>query len=379
MGERGIGPKPCLEGVRVIDFSMLTPGAFASQILADLGATVLKIERPGTGDLERITVPAYFRAYNRGKGSAVIDLATSAGHAEAMGLVAAADVLIDGFRPGVMDRLGLGFDQVREVRDTIVHCSINGLGSEGPFAQDRGHDSDFMARCGALDPANRAGGIPAYDNPMPVSDYAAAMYAAIAIVGELGRPERSAVRLEVPIMAAGLAWMFPKILRDIDERRDGVNAVAEKPGIGCFRCADGAWVTITAAENHVFAALAEAIGAPQLGSDPANATYTGRKVNAAAINRLLGSWIEARERPVVEARMRELGVCCAPVNSTLDALDDPQVRALGIVHRDPEHHADLPVFGIPKVRHVRAPELGEDSAHVSANGWTGLSDRLSGR
>jgi formyl-CoA transferase len=138
-------------------------------------------------------------------------------------------------------------------------------------------------------------------------------------------------------------------------------------------------VTITAAENHVFAALAEAIGAPQLGSDPANATYTGRKVNAAAINRLLGSWIEARERPVVEARMRELGVCCAPVNSTLDALDDPQVRALGIVHRDPEHHADLPVFGIPKVRHVRAPELGEDSAHVSANGWTGLSDRLSGR
>jgi hypothetical protein len=133
--------------VRVIDFSMLTPGAFASQILADLGATVLKIERPGTGDLERITVPAYFRAYNRGKGSAVIDLATSAGHAEAMGLVAAADVLIDGFRPGVMDRLGLGFDQVREVRDTIVYCSINGLGSEGPFAQDRGHDSDFMARC----------------------------------------------------------------------------------------------------------------------------------------------------------------------------------------------------------------------------------------
>jgi hypothetical protein len=112
---------PYLQGVRVLDFSNLTPGPFASQALADLSATVLKVERPGTGDLERSSVPAYFRASNRGKGSIAIDLRNPGGVPQAKELLADADVLIDGFRPSVMNRLGLGFEDPKVKALGIVH------------------------------------------------------------------------------------------------------------------------------------------------------------------------------------------------------------------------------------------------------------------
>lgn len=369
---------PYLDGIRVLDFSILTPGPFASQALADLGADVLKIERPGTGDLERLAVPAYFRAYNRGKASIALDLRAPDDLAEARRLIAGADVMIDGFRPGVLERLGLGFDAVRSIRPDIVYLSINGLGSAGPYAQDRGHDSEFMARCGALDPAGRADGIPAYDNPMPISDYAAALYGVIGVMGELGRRERRAVHLEVPIMAAGLAWMFPKILREIDEapQRKGPRIL---PGVGCFRTRDGRWITVTAVEDHIFADLARAIGRPELAADPANATYDRRKANAATINAAIAERVAMQDFDACMAAMREHDVCCAPVNAAVEALDDPQVQALGIVHHAPSLHADMPLFGAPTVRRLRAPELDEDGAFVRANGWDGLRERLQGR
>lgn len=369
---------PYLQGVRVLDFSNLTPGPFASQALADLGATVLKVERPGTGDLERSSVPAYFRAYNRGKGSIAIDLRNPGGVSQAKELLADADVLIDGFRPSVMNRLGLGFEEVRTVCTDIVYVSLNGLGSSGPFAQDRGHDSEFMARCGALDPAGRQDGVAAYDNPMPVSDYAAALYAVIGIMGELGRNPRRAAQLEVPVMAAGLAWMFPKILRELDEAsaRNGPRIL---PGVGCFRTKDGRYVTVTAVEDHIFADLARAIGRPDLAASPANATYAMRKNNAAELNGAIAEAIAGSDAEECLIRMREHGVCSAPVNTPLEALDDPQVKALGIVHSEPCLHADIPIIGAPRVRRLRAPELDEDGDFVRTNGWLGLTERLEGR
>lgn len=372
------GEAPYLEGVRVLDFSNLTPGPFASQALADLGATVLKVERPGSGDLERLAVPGYFRAYNRGKASIAIDLRSVAGQAAALELAADCDVVIDGFRPGVMDRLGIGFNAIQAVRPDVIFASLNGLGSEGPYAQDRGHDSEFMARCGALDPAGRHDGIAAYDSPMPTSDYAAALYAVIGIMGELGRSPRRAARLEVPIMAAGLAWMFPKILRERDEVQQP-NGPRILPGVGCFRTRDGRFVTVTAVEDHIFADLARAIGRPEFATAPENATYAARKANAAAINAVIAETVAAYGLEECLERMREHGVCSAPVNSPLEALDDPQVRSLDLIHEEPLPHADIPIFGAPRVRRLRSPELDEDGEFVRANGWNGLTERLAGR
>jgi len=372
------GDKSYLQGIRVIDFSNLTPGPFASQALADLGATVLKIERPGSGDLERSSVPAYFRAYNRGKASIAVDLRSPEGLQQAKDLIVGADILIDGFRPGVMNRLGLGFEMASALRPELIYVSINGLGSDGPFAQDRGHDSEFMARCGALDPAGRLDGIAAYDNPMPVSDYAAALYAVIGIMGELGREPRRAARLEVPIMGAGLAWMFPKILRERDEApgREGPRIL---PGVGCFRTRDGRYVTVTAVEDHIFADLARAIGRPDLAASPEHATYALRKAHAAAINAAIGDMIAQLDAEDCLDRMRAHDVCSAPVNTPIEALDDPQVKALNIVRSEPCLHADIPIFGAARVSRLRAPELDEDGDFVRASGWQGLTERLSGR
>jgi len=367
-----------LSGAKVADFSMFTPGPFASQILADLGATVLKIERPKVGDLERVTVPAYFAAYNRGKASIELDLKRPEAIEAARELVREADILLDGFRPGVMERLGLGFAALSAINPRLIYISLNGLGSWGPLAQQRGHDSDYMARIGALGVTPRPGGVPMYDLPMPISDYAAGMYAVIAALGEYGRQPRRAVHVEVPVMAAGLAWMFPKIVRELEAESAGA-VHRELPAVGCFRTADDRYVTVTAVEDHVFADLCAAMGAPDMAADPRFGDMAGRREHAAEINARISAFVGTLNFKECLDLMDRHGAPCAPVNRPSEVFDDPQVASLEMLHREPSLHADLPIFGIERLRRVRPPGLGEDSEHVAAHGWDGLAERLEKR
>jgi crotonobetainyl-CoA:carnitine CoA-transferase CaiB-like acyl-CoA transferase len=172
--------------------------------------------------------------------------------------------------------------------------------------------------------------------------------------------------------------MFPKILRELEEApgRQGARIL---PGVGCFETSDGRWITITAVENHIFRDLANAIGKPELADDPANASYASRKANAGRINDAIRACIASQDYETCIAGLRDHDVCWAPVNAAVDVLHDSQVQALGIVHQEPSPHADMPLFGAPTVRRLRAPELDEDGAFVRANGWVGLKERLQGR
>ena len=350
----------------------VTPGPFASQILADLGATVLKIERPGIGDLERVSVPGYFRAYNRGKGSLVLNFRDPADIAVAHNLAKEADIVLDGFRPGVMDRLGLGFDKLSSLQPQMIYVSLSGMGSWGPHAQDRGHDSEYMARVGALGATPRPDGVPMYDLPMPVSDYAAGMYAVIGILCALKDPEHQAAHIEAPCMPAGLAWMFPRIVMELEDA-PGPSAGRTSPGIGCFRTADGRYVTVTAVEDHVFKALVERLGCPELADDPDYASFALRKQHATAVNAKIAGLVASLDRDECVRMMEQVGVPCAPVNTPEEALRDPQVQALGMLHQQPNLHCDIPLWGLPTRRHVRAPALDEHGAAVRAQGWAALA------
>ncbi len=165
------GSGGALQRLRVLDFSTHATGPFATQVLASLGATVLKVERPPAGDPERHGEYAMFVACNRGKHSVLVDAKQPDDLALLEQLLTDADVVVEGFRPGVADRLGFGFDRVRALQPQVIYVSLPGFGSTGPRAGARGYDTQYRALAGDL-MLNAHGGAPAYSPASPVFDYA---------------------------------------------------------------------------------------------------------------------------------------------------------------------------------------------------------------
>ncbi len=358
-----------LTDVKVLDLSNNTPGPFATQILADLGMTILKIEPPDPGDPERVVVPEYFRAYNRGKFSVALDLKTDADRALLHELARDADVVIEGFRPGVTARLGADFETLVRLNPDLIYVSLPGFRSGGEFALEPGHDPEYLARMGAMQfTPQMEDGTPTIASPFHVADYAAGTYAVIGILCALLREPREAIRIEVPLVAAGLAWLFPKIVFGLEA--DGPPG-EQAAGIGVFRAADGRHLTITASEDHNWKRLCVAIGEPALGDDPTYATSMDRRnhpegndvVRAAIAKRPLAEWARI---------LHDSNVAAAPVQTVEEAIHDPAIVDLGILHLTPNLHVDTPLLGFPTVRHTHVPSLDEHGDLVRSQGWKGL-------
>src|SRR5579863_3406697 len=178
-----------LSGVRVLDLSRLLPGAYASQMLADFGADVIKIEEPGSGDYGRFMPPfgeggmsLYFLAMNRNKRSMTLNLKTDAGCAIFQRLVSQADVVLESFRPGVMERLGLGYEQLKEINPRLVYCAISGYGQDGPYRLRAGHDLNYAGYAGLLNYNRGMRGEPAMP-PTQLGDLAGGSF--MAVIGIL--------------------------------------------------------------------------------------------------------------------------------------------------------------------------------------------------
>jgi crotonobetainyl-CoA:carnitine CoA-transferase CaiB-like acyl-CoA transferase len=184
-----------LQGVKVLDFTQLLPGPMCTQHLADMGADVLKLEPPGTGDAGRgpagTGISHFFQMVNRNKRSLAINLRAPQSRDIVMKLVERSDILVEGFRPGVMARLGLGYDEVRAVNQKIVYCAITGYGHDGPFVQLGGHDINYQSYAGILEQSATPGGKPHPGN-FPIADLAGgALSAAMAILAALFDAQRS--------------------------------------------------------------------------------------------------------------------------------------------------------------------------------------------
>ena len=160
---------PPLHGVRVLDLTRLLPGPLCSQHLADMGADVIKVEDTGAGDYAR-SMRGYYALVNRNKRSIKLDLKQEQGRAAFMKLCGTANVVVEGFRPGVVDRLGVGYDAVREVNRRIVYCALSGYGQTGPFRQQAGHDLNYLAYTGITEQIGTRGGEPAMPN-LQIADF----------------------------------------------------------------------------------------------------------------------------------------------------------------------------------------------------------------
>lgn len=361
-----------LAGYRILSLAHLYPGPFATMMLADLGADVIIVEGPQSGDRTR-RFPGHFEALNRNKRAVAFDLKDAAGREDFLRLVETADVVVEGFRPGVMERLGLGPEALRSRRPGLICVSISSYGQDGPLAQHGGHDLSLQAAAGLIDiaPGNEAqAGLPR----LALSDIASANSAALGIVCALLRRERSgaASTVDVSMLDSVVAWMAPYLV-------PAMNGLAparlppQDPGYGIFASSDGAQFTLSiSGEDHLWDALVQAIGLPDLAGVAEKARIARRHELQSQVREILGCHTMAW----ISATLSEHKVPFGPVNRLEDVIRDPQVSARGMVVElagGPNASAmryvrqALVFDGVRSGVHRKAPALGEHTDELLAS------------
>ena len=355
-----------LEGVRVVELAHVAAGPFAGMLLADLGADVVKVEPP-TGDQMRGWPPFAtdgersfshnFASVNRNKRSVVADLKDPDDLARVRDLVAAADVVVENYRPGVLERLGLGYEMVSDGHPGLVYASISGYGLTSPYAGDGAYDVVIQGMSGLMSVTGDPDGSPAKAG-VPVGDFVAGLYAAYtvaALLPQVGRTGES-VRVDVPMLDCLLGISALQTSEYWGTGREparlGTAHPRNAPYQG-FSAADGDF-TVAAGNDRLWAAVAEVTGLPELVDDPQFATQSDRVTHQVELAALLQDRFAGEKREHWLTELRARGVPCGPVNSFGEILADPHVESTGLLARVP-----MPVAGeVPQVVFpVRIEEL----------------------
>jgi alpha-methylacyl-CoA racemase len=363
-----------LTGVRVLDLTRLLPGAFCTMLLADMGADVVKVEEPTGGDYMRWTPPlvegqsALFNALNRNKRSLTLNLKSEAGREILLSLVEQAAVLVEGNRPGVMDRLGLGWDLVHARNPKLVMCSITGYGQDGPFASRAGHDINYAATSGVLGlNGDRQG------SPVPLAVQVAdigggGLQPAVAILGALVGVERGSQGrwIDASMTDGAVSWLALALaalaggehVARGDQRLSGRYA--------CYRvyaCKGGGFYSVGALEPKFWATLCEAVERSDLADLQFAEGPEGLGVHAA-----MESVFSSRTRSEWERKLAGLEVCCEPVLDLAEVASHPQVAARALIMRTATGVEVRPAVPLrPDWRRLDAPALGQHTAEILAD------------
>jgi crotonobetainyl-CoA:carnitine CoA-transferase CaiB-like acyl-CoA transferase len=318
-----MAPSGLLAGVRILDFTIWRPGPYATQLLGELGAEVCKVEPPG-GDPMR-AYPGLFEALSVNKRSIVLDLKTDDGRRRALELAAEADVVIEGFRPGVAARLGIGYDDVRGVNPRVVYCSVAGMGQLGELSTAPGHDINFQAWSGALAPDGGAPVVAA----VPIADLAGGMAAAYAVCAAIVNQQRTGVgeRVDVAMGDVLATWTgaVPPAARGVDPSARGV------PGYGVFAAADGGYVTLgIITEDHFWALLCDALSL----ADCRAMTFLERMTQTESLQARIAAAIARYPRDQVVDALLASGVPAAPLLDRSEMLRLSHFRERDVVTFD---------------------------------------------
>jgi len=382
-----------LSHIRVLDLSRVLAAPWATQNMADLGAEVIKVERPGSGDDSRAFGPpwikdrdgrdtqdsAYFTSANRGKKSITLNIASPEGSAIARELAAKCDVLIENYKYGDLSRYGLGYEDLRKVNPRLVYCSVTGFGQTGPYRERPGYDFMIQGMGGMMsvtgEPDDAPGGGPQRAG-VPIADIITGMYASIAICAALVHRERSGrgQHLDLALLDSQIALLAyqntnyfatgrpPKRIGNLHP-----NIVPYQP----FGAADGE-VILACGNDNLYRKFCEAAGCPELAGDPRFATNGKRVENRAELTRLLGDVFRKRTKREWLELLEAAGVPNGPINDVAQVFEEPQVKARG-VRIELEHPVAgrLPMVASPMrfsetpLEYRRAPPLlGEHTEEV---------------
>ncbi|HQR02790.1 MAG: CoA transferase [Proteobacteria bacterium] len=344
-----------LQGVKVLDFTQLLPGPMCTMHLADMGADVLKFEPPGKGEAARgggmggSGIPQFFMAVNRNKRSLAINLRAPGARDVVLDLAREADVLVEGFRPGVMARLGLGYDDLKAVNPRLVYCAITGYGQDGPFVELGGHDINYQSYAGILEQSAPAGGRPHPGN-FQIADLAGgALSAAMGILAALFDARRSGQGRFVDISMTDCAMAlniqplagFNTYRRTVPAGHDTLTGAL--PCYGTYETADGRHLAVGALEPKFWHAFCEAIDRPDL----VKSGWASGK-DGVAVKEQLATLIRSKTLAQWTGIFAGADACVSPVLRVDEVLDHPLTKARGMVVQTPmPDGGSVPYYAFP--------------------------------
>jgi formyl-CoA transferase len=355
--------------IRVLDLTRVLAGPWCSQNLADLGADVIKIERPGAGDDTRAWGPpylkdadgnntteaAYYLAANRGKRSVTVDIASPEGQALVRELAAHADVVLENFKVGHLKRYGLDYESLKAVKPDLVYCSITGFGQDGPYAHRAGYDFLIQGMGGLMSITGERDDLPGggpQKAGVAITDLMTGMYATVAVLAALTHRDRTGEGQQIDMalldtQVAMLANMASNFHASGKPPKRWGNAHANIVPYQTFACADGHIIVATGNDGQ-YQKFVEAGGRAELANDPRFATNPLRVKNRDVLVPLLGEMVAERTRDEWIAQLEAVGVPCGPINDIGEVFENPQVKARGVA-------IDMPHPTAGKVTLVRSP------------------------
>ena len=400
----GIPSRGTLDGLRVLDLSRVLAGPFAAQILADLGADVIKVERPGRGDDSREWAPpfiveapaepldnsAYFWTCNRGKRSIVADIAAPEGQALVARLAATSDVLIENYKVGTLRRYGLDYATLAAANPRLIYCSVTGFGQTGPYSGRAGYDTIIQAMGGLMSITGNAAGEPGggpRKSGIAVADQMTALYADIAILAALNERNASGqgqhldlALLDVQVSALSNVGVNHLATGKVPPRAG--NRLATVYPSDNFRCADGDMMLIVGNDGQ-FRALCAVLGLEGVAEDPRFARNAARLRHADALAPLIEAALLRRGMAEWQALLDAAGVPASPINDLAQVFADPQVQARGMVREVARPDGQRARVIANPIRMSRTPprydrpppRLGEHTAEVTAEAAPGRTDQ----
>ena len=328
-----------LQGLKVVEFCEIAAGPFCAMLLADMGAEVVKVERPA-GDAMRMWPPVTdgfsenFASVNRNKRSVVLDLKTEDGRRAARAIILDSDVVVENFRPGVMARLGLDYETMAAEKPGVIYCSISAFGQSGPRSREGGFDLTMQAMSGIMSVTGEPGGAPVKCG-VPLCDFVAGLYGAFGVVSALHQRRETGVgqNLDVSMLGTSLAVAALQTSEFFGTGKDPRKLGSAHPRNApyqAFRARDG-YFGMAAGNNSLWHQVCDVVGRPELKQDERYLTPTLRAENQDGLRETLESVFETESVSHWLSAFAAAGVPCSPINSYSQALDDPQVAHMGWV------------------------------------------------
>jgi crotonobetainyl-CoA:carnitine CoA-transferase CaiB-like acyl-CoA transferase len=383
-------PTGPLRGVRVFDLTRVLAGPTCVQMLADLGADVIKIEKPGSGDDTRGFAPpfmpgtgesAYFVGTNRNKRSVTLDIAKPEGQAIALKLIAQSDILVENFKVRALAKYGLGYDELHEQFPALIYCSITGFGQTGPYAQRPGYDSLIQAMGGVMSLTGEPDRQPQKVG-IPLADLFAGLYGCIGILAALRHREATGrgQQIDIGMLDAHVAWLANQGMNYLATGENPARLGNQHPNIvpyQAFPTSDG-HVVLSIGNDPTFKRFCESFGLAHLPADARFATNAARVENRELVTDTLAPVMKTKTTAEWVARLEALNIGGGPINTLREVFADPQLRARGVVVHMP--HAATPqgvdvianpvrLSETPADYRLPPPLLGQHTAAV-------LSERL---
>ena len=379
--------------IRVLDLSRVLAGPWCSQNLADLGADVIKIERPGVGDDTRAWGPpyardasgvntteaAYYLCANRGKRSVTVDIASEQGRALIQELARNSDVVLENYKVGQLKRYGLDYESLKAIKPDLVYCSITGFGQDGPYAHRAGYDFLIQGMGGLMSVTGERDDLPGggpQKAGVALTDIMTGMYATVAVLAALTHRDRSGEGQYIDMalldtQVAMLANVGSNYLNSGTPPKRWGNAHANIVPYQTFACADGHLI-VAAGNDSQYQKFVEAGGRAELASDPRFATNPQRVQHRDVLVPLLAEMVRTRSRADWIAQLEAVGVPCGPINDVGEVFDNPQVQARGMAVQMahpgagsvPLVRSPMKLSATPAVADLAPPLLGQHTDEV---------------